>query len=1387
MGKRILSFVLALMMAGSLSANFLPVGAYAETVSPQASPNQGDDISIVGNDALGTMLAEDLASENARASGNDAIVDLSVDGHTAAVTYRTTQSADLVVAIYDENNEKMLASGTTAVSPTPAGDTVEAAVAIEGTIPAYFIARAFLLDATDHGPLCDEYTTYLYTQNLQDFLTKTTEDFDPDLLLNLDEDTSTNFTVFNVDTERMSASEQTDVLTNNGDGTYTITSATDQFKQLEAGDTFSYEFEDGTVLLVKAASVTVQGDTVTVIEDEQADLTDFFDYVRIEEDSEGKNITFDDSTEDEDLTYIGETEVYANEPMPVALGAWEDELKYSHKLTWKLDKTEKANDKEDDNEPQAGGDVKLTGSITYSFGVKVHYYISGEYTEVSLKTDNSLEAKIELTGKLDTKVPLRHIEIPVLGILSVGMDPSFVIESSGKVSFSGKVEGSTGVQYIAGEGFKDLSEEKKPAEFKVSFEGSLFIGIECTPSLAISFFGYKPVELSLEATVGAEATGKQNIWESTDDSRHPDGAVCIDGEVSIKLEVAPKMRVFKKDDIITAKFSIDWKAGEFYWCINNGEFGWGKCPHIEYKISIEVVDNNGGIKGATIEGTKDITVPETDENGKAEFYLPNGDYTLTVTEGDREKIYYLTVKDDSVSVTIKLEPAGKPEPAPTPGPTPEPTPDPNVLADGDCGENLTWVLYRDGSLVVSGDGPMYVWNNSDEIPWYAYMGSITSVEIKDGATDVGKWAFMGARSLTNVKLGNTIETIGWMAFRDCDGLTTVKIPESVTALDEYAFGYCSGLRNIDIPGTIQDIGDFAFYDCGLLEELTLGEGIVNIGTSVFDHTAVKKVVLPSTLAAVGERMFSYCTNLTEVEIKKGPTSIGQEAFNGCKLLSSVNVPDGITSIGTSAFASCSNLSSISIPDTVNTIKSHAFSYTAITELPNLSGVTSISDSVFYGCDGLTDITIPAHITYIGDDAFYLCTALKNIRFTGDAPEFYFNTKSGVHTIFGSFMEELYITAYYPQNNATWADIIQQPFAGNVTWIAYDPSATISAEAIIDSSVHSKPKPAASPIGNPTDINPLSLPVEEHDGTVNGDEVMTATFSGLVPGSSYVLIAVKSLTENPLTSPENLLYIAQRKADANGVAEFTYIPRTGDAAQTKAYGATFMALADCEITLSVESFAYDGSAKLPAITVWDGEDYLIEGVDYTVTATDNVNVGTATITITGLGGYTGSVQKTFVINKAKQTITTSVPSTLTLGQSQQLTVNAFGNLHYSVAPSSVITISETGVIKAVGIGTATITIAADGNTNYDPATLTITVTVVAAGNGASGNNKDPDVSQNTSVAVSQTNTGATQADVAIPRTGDDSLVEVWLALLMISVCGLTAVGACNAYRRKKKNK
>ncbi len=148
--------------------------------------------------------------------------------------------------------------------------------------------------------------------------------------------------------------------------------------------------------------------------------------------------------------------------------------------------------------------------------------------------------------------------------------------------------------------------------------------------------------------------------------------------------------------------------------------------------------------------------------------------------------------------------------------------------------------------------------------------------------------------------------------------------------------------------------------------------------------------------------------------------------------------------------------------------------------------------------------------------------------------------------------------------------------------------------------------------------------------------------------------------------------------------------------------------NCDVA-SIPTQVYTGSAIEPAVTVKDGETTLTLGTDYEVTYSDNTNAGTAKATITGKGNYSGTVEKTFAINKATPTVTAPTANTLTYNGGEQELVTAgstnFGKVLYSLDGTNY---SEE-VPKGTNAGKYTVYYKVDtDNYYYAPQTVEVTI-------------------------------------------------------------------------------
>lgn len=95
-------------------------------------------------------------------------------------------------------------------------------------------------------------------------------------------------------------------------------------------------------------------------------------------------------------------------------------------------------------------------------------------------------------------------------------------------------------------------------------------------------------------------------------------------------------------------------------------------------------------------------------------------------------------------------------------------------------------------------------------------------------------------------------------------------------------------------------------------------------------------------------------------------------------------------------------------------------------------------------------------------------------------------------------------------------------------------------------------------------------------------------------------------------------------------DYTVIISSDNYADKKAaIAATPTDISTYKAVLSENSFAYDGAEKKPAVKI----DGLAEGTDFAVEYTNNIEAGTATVTVIGMGSYTGTITETFIIEKA----------------------------------------------------------------------------------------------------------------------------------------------------------
>mgnify|MGYP005893713363 CR=1 FL=1 len=224
-----------------------------------------------------------------------------------------------------------------------------------------------------------------------------------------------------------------------------------------------------------------------------------------------------------------------------------------------------------------------------------------------------------------------------------------------------------------------------------------------------------------------------------------------------------------------------------------------------------------------------------------------------------------------------------------------------------------------------------------------------------------------------------------------------------------------------------------------------------------------------------------------------------------------------------------------------------------------------------------------------------------------------------------------------------------------------------------------------------------LPAKGHTAVTDKGYPATCTTAGKTDGShcSVCNTVIKVQTVINATGHKSSGWIVD-KAASIGVKgskhrECTICKKVLETAEIPALSR--ISISKASVTLSTSTYAYDGKAKKPGVTVKLNGKTLKNGTDYTVSYSNNIKVGTAKVTITGKGNYTGSVSKTYSIkNNFKKATVSGISTKAFTGKNitQSITVKYNGK---TLKKGTDYTVSYSSSKK---IGTATVKIAGKGS-------------------------------------------------------------------------------------------
>ena len=342
------------------------------------------------------------------------------------------------------------------------------------------------------------------------------------------------------------------------------------------------------------------------------------------------------------------------------------------------------------------------------------------------------------------------------------------------------------------------------------------------------------------------------------------------------------------------------------------------------------------------------------------------------------------------------------------------------------------------------------------------------------------------------------------------------------------------------------------------------------------RSKIKTVIVEDGITSIGREAFCYLSKLTKVALSDTVTNIEEWVFKGCSSLTSVEIPDSVTSIGYGVFAECSSLTSVTLPNSVTNIGGAFMDCTSLTSITLPNGVTDISDAFEY-CTSLTSVTLPNSVTNISD-AFEGCSSLISITIPDSV------------SIIG---DDAFL------------------YCSSLTSIEIPDSVMIIGSCAFEGC---------------TSLTRIEIP----------DSVTSI--------SDYAFYACSNITS--ITIPDSVMRIGKYafgvlKSETNATIRFRGTKEQWDAAVGNNDVPFKAVIYNCfsvpaDFTLSDTSFVYTGEAIKPTVTVSYKGEKLVEGVGYKLEYKDNINPGTATVNVIGIGKYSGTEPFKYTILPGKTT-------------------------------------------------------------------------------------------------------------------------------------------------------
>ena len=681
--RKWISLLMAVLLFGLEVCGAWTLPAYAaadDSVQSETENNEeekttetmSDDsaIEVKGDGSVGDVIAQEISQEYERNQAETHIGGITVENGKMQVSYASTVDGFLVGAVYDNDGSVMTASGQMNIT---ADDNGSAEIELEGEIPEYFQASAYILDSETRQPLCESYTTTYYTEAIQNLKNKTAEDFieEDKEVVYLDTDvegnkSSESFAVYREDTVSVKEDGENNVLSQESDGTWVFSNADDTVKSLKEGNIVSYWYKDGMLEAFRIGTLVIDGNQVRITEGDSIGLLDIFECVKIQSDGEGSTLeSINTAGMSEGVTFAGVKEKSSDRSGSIVGQAMqtdssdfavqkedkdekekEGEIKVSYDgdsagVTFNISKSVK---REDSVDSKIEGEAEITFS-----NFQTDFLLDDGVTFVKSAVDWDVGINIKVSGELEAELKFATMKFKILPAVHFSVTPSFNPSISGAIELKLHRLGTFG-SIQDGKNTRPYKTEQPENDVTIRFEGELFLGFKFEVSAEILSKKCAYIEFEVSSGLNFKAEEKMDSLTINNKKKHA-CAKCLSGNVALKTKVTFHIYVKKVVDKTNVVLELKIPSYDFYWSIDYDDFEKGDCPHYLYKTDLltKIKDEDGEVKileGADIRISElELTKPEngsvtkneilsikdykSDENGLLTVWLAEGKYAVT--------------------------------------------------------------------------------------------------------------------------------------------------------------------------------------------------------------------------------------------------------------------------------------------------------------------------------------------------------------------------------------------------------------------------------------------------------------------------------------------------------------------------------------------------------------------------------------------------------------------------------------------------------------------------------------------------------------------------------------------------------------------------------------